>query len=120
MSQRRSSIECMPVRPSDLSRCASWFSAQVRRSRSLRHCARAAAKKFDWPTDYAEAVSMRLLAWGRYLELRRRVDAVPDILTLVAAAATPLTDERGFDADLLEQVAREYAVRMTAFNHSTA
>lgn len=120
MSERRSAIECMPVRPSDLSRCASWFSAQARRSRSLRHCARAAAKKFDWPMDYAEAVSTRLLAWGRYLELPRRVNAVPDILTLVAAAATPLTDERGFNADLLEQVAREYAVHMAAFNNSAA
>jgi hypothetical protein len=70
--------------------------------------------------DYAEAVSMRLLAWGRYLEQPRRANPLPEALTLLAAAATPLTAEHGFDSDLLEEVARECAARMVTINGSAA
>ena len=116
MSQRRSAVGCMPVRPSDLSRCAPWFAAQAPHARTMRDCASAAAKQFDWPLDYAEAVSMRLLAWGRYLQLPCRADHLPEALTLLAASATPLTAEHGFDAELLEDVARECVARVAAFN----
>lgn len=120
MKQRRSAVGCTPVRPADLSRCAPWLAAQAPRAATLQHCARAAAEHFDWSPDYAEAVSMRLLAWGRYLQLPRRADHLPEALTLLAAAATPLTDERGFDVDLLEAVARECGARMTASNGTAA
>jgi hypothetical protein len=110
----------MPVRPSDLSNCAPWFAAQAPRARRLRQCASAAAKQFEWRLDYAEAVAMRLLAWGRYLESPRRSEHLPVALTLLAAAATPLTAERGFDIDLLEQVARECAARVATFNGTAA
>jgi hypothetical protein len=120
MSHHRSAVGCMPVRPSDLSNCAPWFASQAPHTRTLRQCASAAAKQFDWPLDYAEAVSVRLLAWGRYLEQPRRADHLPVALTLLAAAATPLTAERGFDMGLLEEVARECAARVAAFNGTAA
>jgi hypothetical protein len=78
------------------------------------------ASERRWTAGYAEAIALRYVALGRYLRSPARAHDMPEVLLVLAAAATPITTDEGFDPELLESVARLCAGRLESANGRAA
>ncbi len=104
------------VRPGDFAACASALAAATTVPGSIPVLVEQIATEKAWDPQYARAIALRYLALGRYLQSASRQRGVPDLLLVLAAAATPVTPDDGFDPALLESVARHCGDRLGAAN----
>ena len=102
------------VNPEDLMRCAARLGELDVDQTDLSRLADRLTQEFEWSTLYGVSVTARLLAWGRYLADPQADRRLAPVLTLIAAASAPITDERGFEPSLLEHSAGD-VLKQVAF-----
>ncbi|MCU0758010.1 MAG: hypothetical protein MUF07_02265 [Steroidobacteraceae bacterium] len=116
MQEIHTAVDVPHVRPSDFAACAVAIASAPGTSASFSGLVERIADEKAWDADYARAIALRYLALGRYLQSTPRPSGLPELLLVLAAAATPVSADHGFDPRLLESVARQCGARLGAAN----
>jgi len=114
MKEVHGAVSVPRVRPGDFAACASALAAAA--PRAFDAVIESLASEQAWSREYVHAIALRYVALGRYLQSPSRLAAVPDVLLVLAAAATPVTADAGFDPALLESVACHCADQLSPVN----
>jgi|GEM_PF-2387064 len=120
MTEIHGVVSVPTVRPSDIAACASVLSPTDAGPHAFDRLVARLASERSWAAGYAEAIALRCIALGRYLRSPTRARDMPEVLMVLAAAATPITTDEGFDHELLESVARLCARRLESANERAA